>query len=178
MPRIIIASASETSRTKLQGLLASSGFDVFRVCASGSELRRTLNACDDGIAVLWGALPDCRPDDLAWDFGERFQLLLIARPEALAACECAEVFRLTLPCAGNAVIGALEMLTQLHRMRLPKRGGEDKALVERAKAKLMAARGLSEPEAHRQMQRYAMGHNMKMTEYAAMLLQNSEGTEE
>ena len=177
MPRIIIAGASEASRSKLCGLLAASGFSAFRACASGGELRRTLNACDDGIVLLVGALPDCLPDDLAEDFGDSFQLLLIGRPEVLSGCESHRIFKLAYPCAGSAVMGAVEVLSQLHDMRMPRRTGEDKLQVDRAKALLMRERGVTEAEAHRLMQVHAMKHNMKMTDYAAELLQGSEGTE-
>ena len=170
MARIIIASASDKSRAQLTGLLASSGYGVFRTCASASELRRTLNACEDGIVIVAGSVPECSPDDLVGDFGDGFQVLLVGRPEALNACESPRVFKLGYPCAGSAVIGAIEMLSQLHMMGLPKRAVDDKALIDRAKAKLMQAHGLSEPDAHRQMQLYAMRHNMRMTDYARELL--------
>lgn len=170
MSRIVVASASEAGREKLSGLLASSGYNVFRVCASGGELRRAIGDCEDGVVLLWGIPPDCRPDELAWDYRGLAQVLLIARPEALAACESQELFTLSLPCPASQVIGAVEMLTQLHRMRLPKRTGDDRALVDRAKRRLMRERGMTEPEAHRAMQQYAMQHGIKMTEYAEQLL--------
>ena len=167
MPRIVIAGTSEVSRAQLSRLLASSGYSVFRLCASEGELRRTLNECEDGIALMAGI----QPDDIAADFGERFQFLLIGRPEALSACESPRVFKLAYPCPGSAVVGAVEMLSQLHAMRLPHRSGGDKALVEDAKRLLMDRYQIDEPEAHRRMQRYAMAHNVKMTDYAAQLLQ-------
>ena len=178
MARIVITGASEVGRMQINRLLASSGFDVFRMCASGSELRRVLNTCEDGVVILAGATPDCRPDDVIADFSDGFQFLMIARPDALAACEEPRLFKLAYPCAGSAVLGAIEMLSQFHAQRLPKRTGEDKDLVERAKALLMQREGITEPEAHRRMQQHAMAHGVKMTEYAAQLLKNSEGTEE
>ena len=177
MARIVIVGASEASRTQLSRLLASSGYDVFRLCASGGELRRALNACEDGVVVLLGAVPGCRVDELAEDFRDSFQLLLIGRPGALDACESPEVFRLTYPCSGNAVVGAVEMLSQLHSRQLPHRTGRDRALVEEAKRLLMRKHGITEPEAHRRVQQYAMKHGLKMTDCAALLLQNAEGTE-
>jgi response regulator NasT len=114
---------------------------------------------------------DARPDDIAADFGTLFQFLLIGRPEALEACESPQVFKLSYPCSGSAVIGAIEMLSQLHYMRLPHRSGEDRKLVEAAKGLLMQKWGIDEPEAHRRMQRYAMRHGIKMTEYALTILQ-------
>lgn len=178
MARIIIASASDASRTQLNRLLASSGFGVFRCCGSGGELRRALNACEDGVVVLAGPLPDCLPDELMEDFGESFQILMIGRPEALAGCDSNKVYKLAYPCPGSAVAGAVEMLSQFHARRLPRREGEDRQIVERAKALMMARESIAEPEAHRRMQQYAMRHGIKMTEYAALLLRNSEGTEE
>ena len=173
MARIVIVGTSEASRTQLNRLLASSGHLVFRLCASEGELRRALTECEDGVVLISGQPVDIRPDDIASDFADSFQLLLIGRPETLSAYESQQVFKLAYPCSGSAVLGAVEMLTQLHSMRLPHRRGRDKALVEDAKCLLMNRWEISEPEAHRRMQRYAMRHGMKMTEYAAMLLQNA-----
>ena len=178
MARIVIVGASEASRTQLSRLLASSGHSVYRICASGGELRRTLTECEDGIVILSGQQLGIQPDDIASDFGDSFQLLLIGRPETLSACESSQVFKLAYPCPGSAVLGAVEMLTQLHSMQMPRRQGRDKAMVEDAKRLLMDRFDIDEPEAHRRMQQYAMRHGIKMTKYAAMLLENSEGTEE
>ena len=178
MARIVIAGASETGREQLFRLLSSSGYSVFRCCASGSELRRTVNECDDGVVILLGSLPDCKPDELQWDYGGRIQILLIGKPALLESCEAPEIFRLALPASSQAVVGAVEMLSQLHQMRLPKRMGTEKQAVEQAKRLLMQSRGLTEPEAHRALQQYAMNHGMKMAEYAAQIIKESRGTNE
>ena len=174
MARIVVVSQSEDSRSKLAKLLASSGFQVFRSCSSGSELRRALSESEDCVVVMIGFTPDCKPDELMWDYKDSIQILLIARQAVLENVESPEIFRLAFPASGQAVIGAIEMLTQLHRMRLPRRTGESKDMVERAKAVLMKQKGLSEPEAHRAMQQYAMNHGMKMAEFAARILEKNE----
>ena len=173
MARIVIVGTSEVSRTQLSRLLASTGYSVYRSCASAGELRRTLTECEDGIVIFSGM----QPGDITVDFGDSFQFLLIGRPETLSACESPQVFKLAYPCSGSAVIGAVEMLAQLHYMRLPHRSGDDRHIVEQAKFLLMRTCGIDEPEAHRRMQQYAMRHGIKMTDYAAILLRNSEGTE-
>ena len=167
MARIVIVGASEASRTQLSRLLASSGHSVFRLCASEGELRRTLTECEDGIVLVSGM----QPEDIAADFEGRFQFLLIGRPETLSACESPQVFKLAYPCPGSAVLGAVQMLTQLHSMRMPHRQGRDKALVEDAKRLLMDQYEIGEPEAHRRMQQYAMRHGIRMVDYASELLQ-------
>ena len=125
-----------------------------------------------------GSLPGCKPDELQWDYGDHVQILLIGKPSLLESCEAPEIFRLPLPIAGQAVIGAVNMLAQLHQMRLPKRSGEDKQIVEQAKKLLMARDGITEPEAHRAMQQYAMRHGTKMAEYAKQIVNSSMRTEE
>ena len=174
MARIVVVGASEASRAQLSRLLASSGHPVFRLCASGGELRRALTECEDGVVVIAGGIQEAWVDEVAADFADGFQFLLIARPDALEACESPRVFKLDYPCSGSAVVGAIEMLSQLHTMRLPRREGGDRALVEEAKRLLMDRLGIDEPEAHRRMQLYAMRHNIRMTEYAEKILKENE----
>ena len=42
--------------------------------------------------------------------------------------------------------------------------------MEQAKELLMLRHGITEPEAHRMMQKYAMDHGMRMTDCAARIL--------
>ena len=170
MARIVVASRSEDSRSKLSALLTSSGFQVFRCCCSGSELRRALGESEDCVVVMVGLMPDCMPDDLLWDYRESVQILLIARQPALDNVESPEIFRLTLPTSGQTILGALEMLNQLHRRQMPRRTGADKELVEEAKSILMKQLHITEPEAHHLLQKQAMDHGMKMTEYAGRIV--------
>ena len=174
MARMIIAGASETNREQMSRLLASSGIAVHRSCGSGSALRRALSEGEDCIVVFLGSMQDCKPDDLVWDYGDRIQILLIAKPAILDDCESKEVFRLAVPTTGQAILGALEMLTQLHGMRAPKRMGTERQVVEKAKEILMKQRGITEPEAHHLLQKYAMDHSMKMTDYAADIVRQNQ----
>ena len=174
MARMIIAGASEANREQMIRLLASSGISVHRSCGSGSALRRALSEGEDCIVIFLGLMPDCKPDDLVWDYGDRIQILLIARPAVLDDCESKEVFRIAMPTTGQAVLGALEMLNQLHAMRTPKRMGTERQIVEKAKEILMRQRGITEPEAHHLLQKYAMDHSMKMVDFAADIVKHNE----
>ena len=175
MARIVIAGRSAQSREQMASLLSSSGYPVYRLCSSAGELRRVLNDCDDGLLILAGQLPDCSADELFWDYGSQVQILLIARPPVLEACEEAGVFHLTLPTSQQAVLGAVEMLTQLHRMRLPRRSADEKQLVEEAKALLMRRDGLTEPQAHRMLQQAAMSRGLRMADCAAQIIKGDGG---
>ena len=175
MARIVIAGRSAQSREQMASLLSSSGYPVYRLCSSAGELRRVLNDCDDGLLILAGQLPDCSADELFWDYGSQVQILLIARPPVLEACEEAGVFRLALPTSQQAVLGAVEMLTQLHRMRLPRRSADERQLVEEAKALLMRRDGLTEPQAHRMLQQAAMSRGLRMADCAAQIIKGDGG---
>ena len=177
MARMIIAGVSENSRDQMTRLLASSGYSVYRCCASGSSLRRALAESEDSILIYLGLVTDCRPEELVWDYGERVQILWIAKPAVLEDCDSPEVFRLSVPVSGQAVIGALEMLNQLHRRQMPRRGGAEKELVEKAKAILMKQLHLTEPEAHHLLQKQAMDHSTKMAEYAARIVEQNKQKE-
>ncbi len=177
MKRIIIAATADTSRSHLSRILTSAGYEVFRVCASGGDVRRAVTEAGDCLVILYGPMPDCLTDDLAWDIQPEAQILLLARPALLVRCEYPRLFKLETPCPGSAVTAAVEMLTQMHKMQLPKRGGREKDLVERAKAVLMRQNHLTEPEAHRTLQQYAMNHGVKMAEYALQILETSRETE-
>ena len=170
MARMIIASVSETNRDQMSRLLASSGYTVYRCCASESSLRRALTESEDSILIIMGVFPDCKPDELIWDYGDRVQILWIAKPSVLADCDSPEVFRLPVPTSGQTILGALEMLNQLHYRQMPRRSGTDKEIVEQAKAILMKQMQISEPEAHHLLQKQAMNHGIKMTEYAKKVI--------
>ena len=146
MARMIIAGATETSRDQMTRLLASSGYSVYRCCSSGSSLRRALAESEDSILIYLGLFPDCRPEELVWDYGERIQVLWIAKPAVLENCESPDVFRLPIPVK----------------------------LVEKAKAILMKQLHLTEPEAHHLLQKQAMDHSTKMAEYAARIVEQDK----
>ena len=167
---MIIAGVSEANRDQMARLLASSGFSVYRCCASGASLRRVLAESDDCIVLFLGIMPDCAPDDLILDYGSRIQILWIAKPAILEASESREIFRLAVPTSGQTILGALEMLSQLHHRRMPRRKGAEKELVDEAKHILMEQLRITEPEAHHLLQKQAMDHGVKMTEYAEKIV--------
>ena len=173
MKRIVIAASTDTSRDHLTSILNGAGFDVFRACASGGEVRRAVNQAGDCLVILYGPLTDCLVDDLAWDIQPSAQILLLGRPMLLSRCENPRLFKLEAPCPGSAVTAAVDMLTQMQKMQMPRRDGEEKETVEKAKRLLMEQRGLTEPEVHRAMQQYAMRHGMKMADYARQIIQTS-----
>ncbi len=169
----IIAGGTEESRTSIKGLLSSAGLEVYQVCYSAGEVKRTFNRVQDAILVLAGTLPDSGIDDLCWDIGEGAHVLLIARSALQERVSFPHIFRLEVPCTRQEILGACEMLEQLHRMSGPKRSYEDKVLINNAKQVLMRTLHLPEDEAYQRMRNTAMNQHKKLIEIAQEILDRS-----
>ena len=174
MAKIIVAFAEERQCAKIAGALEESGLSILRRCSSGAEVLRALNLCEDAVIVSGTKFPDCTADALAEDAGELALMLIVGRPERLALCESTGVFRLASPFGRAELVSSVRMLLQLHDMRQPRRGDDERELIERAKALLMENRGLTEAQAHQTLQRASMNLGLRMTECARRIL-NGDG---
>ncbi|MBO4889115.1 MAG: ANTAR domain-containing protein [Firmicutes bacterium] len=173
MAWFIIAGGTEESRTSVKGLLSSAGLEVYQVCYSAGEVKRTFNRVQDAVLVLVGILPDSGIDDLCWDIGEGAHVLLIGRSALQERVSFPHIFRLEVPCTRQEILGACEMLEQLHRMSGPKRTYEEKALINDAKQILMQELHLPEDEAYQRMRNSAMNRHKKLIEIAQEILDRS-----
>ena len=159
---------------RISSALEESGVPVFRRCCSGAEVMRALNICDDGVVVCGTKFADRTADELAADVSEQALILVVGRPERLALCESTNVFRLESPFGRAELVSSVRMLLQLHDMHKPRRADDEKELIELAKRRLMADRGLTEAQAHQTLQRASMNLGLRMTECARRIL-NGDG---
>lgn len=173
MAKIITAFRDRQTARQIAAALEASGLSVFRVCATGNEVMRAFNQCSDGILICGTAFADRTVDSLCEDLGERALVLAVGRPEHLDNCEYPALFRLASPFSRSELIASVNMLAQLHAQRLPRRSGEERALVERAKQKLMDEQHITEEQAHRLLQSESMRRGVKMTESARRVLGES-----
>lgn len=171
MPRIVVAFPERETTRKVAAVLETGGYQVFRTCLTGNEVMRAFTLCQDGLLICGARFPDRSADDLAWDLGDAAVILVIARPEQLEQCEHPRLFRRAVPLNRSELLSAVDMLVQLHDHGMPRREGEQKELVRRAKDSLQEKYGVTEPEAHHAMQKYAMSHGMKMAECARKVLE-------
>ena len=174
MVKIIVAFAADEKCAQYGAVLEDAGIPVFRKCTSASEVKRTMNQCGDGIIIASCRLPDSTIDALAWDLGKQAVILAVGRPEQLELCEHPDLFRLSAPCSKGELTSAVNMLIQLHHMRLPRRTDDEKQAISRAKAYLMEKYAMTEPEAHHHLQKGAMDKGQKLAAYAAALLETNQ----
>ena len=174
MVKIIVAFATDERCAQYASVLEEAGIPVFRRCTSASEVRRTMNQCGDAIILTSCKLPDSTIDALAWDLGKQAVILSIGRPAQLEFCEHPDLFKLYAPFSKGELTSAVNMLVQLHQMRLPRRTSEEKEILAKAKELLMTQYAMTEPEAHHHLQKGAMDRGMKMTDFAARLLETNQ----
>lgn len=167
MTGIIVAFDREDTLRRVRGMLESSGLRVIAEAKSGSALRRAAAASDGCVIICPAILPDATADELAADFAQRASLLVIDSPANLDFCESSQVVRLSTPlCRGDL----LRALSGIRPKGATERPGAEKELIGRAKAVVMERRGLTEPQAHRYLQRISMDCCAKMTDVARRIL--------
>ena len=174
MAKIIVAFSEEAQVEKIAGALEESGIAVYRRCRTGNEALRALSVCQDGVVVSGTKFVDRTADELAEDMGSRALMLAVGKPERLAMCENPGVFKLTAPFGRGELASAVRMLMQLQTMRAPHRSTEEEQLVLQAKRLLMELNGLSEPQAHRAIQRISMNLGLRMSDSARRIINGED----
>ena len=165
MNRLIVAFSSDTAAHRICAWLAQSGFPARTVCRTGAEVVRAVRYMGGGSVICAARLPDYTADELYDD------LLVIGKPEQLSDCENPAIRRLPLPVNRYQLAEAAEALTQAQQARAPaKPSQQDQEIIRHAKALLQSARGMTEPEAHRYLQRRSMEAHRKMADTARLII--------
>ena len=174
---IIVAYAKAEDARRIRTLLVRSGLDVAAVTTSGAQALAQAEMLETGVIVCGYRLRDMLYRELAEDAPSGFRILVITSPVHLdEAVRMDNVLFLTTP------VKTYELLQTLERMEIPgprRRRGlssgffrdeKEKESIEKAKAVLMERNSMTEPEAHRYLQKCAMDSGNKMTEAAEMIL--------
>lgn len=176
MLRTVIAMHNESLSNTICDALEKNGISVRFRCRTGAESIRAVKKMGGGVIICDYKLPDMTADQLAGDVQETATLLVVAKPNLLAMCECEDAFKIPVPVRLGELIGAVNMLLQMDSMRaaksVPKRSTEDQALVSQAKALLMDKSGMSEDAAYRYLQRKSMETCAKLAETAKLVLES------
>ena len=166
MNRLIVAFSSDTAAHRICAWLAQSGFPARTVCRTGAEVVRAVRYMGGGSVICAARLPDYTADELYDDLDGQADLLVIGKPEQLSDCENPAIRRLPLPVNRYQLAEAAEALTQAQQARAPAKPSQQ----DHAKALLQSARGMTEPEAHRYLQRRSMEAHRKMADTARLVI--------
>lgn len=165
---VVVAFSRPETAQRFAGALEAEGLSVLRVCTAGAQALRALEPCEDAVLVCGARLPDRTADELARDLDGRAAVLVAARPEWLALCEEPSLHQLALPASGTQLAGAVRAAVRPERPA--PRTADEARLIGEAKRALMA-RGMTEAEAHRFLQRESMRLGVRMAVCAQLTLE-------
>lgn len=171
MSCIIVAFSSEEARRRVRRLLESGGWRCAACVSSGGEAIRTARTLDGSAVVICGArLGDMTASQLAASLIGSGSVAVIASAASLDLCEGENLYKLASPAARPDFFALLDMLTARKRRPAPCRNEEAQSLIRRAKEILMDVNRMSEPEAHRFLQKQSMDCGWKLTETAQWII--------
>ena len=167
---VLLVSAAEQLNQVLTGLMSAAPFELVKSTASVSAARRLLVERSFDIIIVNAPLPDDAGVQFALDAGEEkgtLVLLLVRSEQHSQVCAAVSpygIFTLPRPCARQSLETALQwMASARERLRKAEEKTmsveekmEEITLVNRAKWMLIDKRGMSEPQAHRYIEKQAM----------------------
>ena len=179
----------EKGRDMLCEVLTGMQFDAVSMQSSGTESRRAFAEGDWDVILINAPLADEFGHDLAADAAERtgsgVVLLVKAEiaDEIAARVEDAGVFVVAKPLNKQLLFGAIKLALAAHRRLtgLQKQNSalqqkiDDIRLVDRAKCALIQYKQLTEPEAHKYIEKQAMDERKSRRAVAQEVLLTFEG---
>ena len=177
MSTLIVAFPKLEEAKAVRSLLIHRGFDVAVPCTSGAQAINQADTLSDGIIICGYKLSDMLYTDLYEYKPRSFQLLLVASKSLWSDCEYNDIVCAAMPIKVNDLLSTLQMMmqSQLRRRRKARiqprqRSEEEQKIIDQAKILLMEKNNLTEPEAHRYIQKCSMDSGNSFVESAQMVI--------
>lgn len=176
MTNIIVAFPRPGDGGNIRNILTRNGFSVAAVASSGAQAISSADELGSGILICGSRFPDMVYQDIFECLPAGFQMLLVASAEKQRGLIPAGIMSLGLPLKVHDLLDTLEMMDQAQARRRKKagKGGsrseEEQDLIRRAKELLMDRNHMSEPEAHRYIQKCSMDSGTNMVETSQMIM--------
>lgn len=170
MEAVIVAFAKRELSAKIKRMLEAGGIPVFAVCQSHAEVMRQISDLDEGVIVTSFRLLDATAESMYEDLPPTFSLLVIASATQQALIQQDEIMVLTLPVNHVELSASVNLLLRPGCQRTSARGGEEKKLMDKAKAILMERYRMTEQEAHRFIQKRSMDTGARIVDTARRII--------
>jgi len=188
LDKILLISGSEQALSLLSDLMKSYGYDQITTSESGSEARRLINRTDFEIVIISTPLRDEFGHELAVTIAEKTNagVLLICKSEiSEEISDKASVYGIcVLPKPLNKTLffhsikllqsTRARMLTVMNEYNKLQTKIEETRLISRAKCVLIQYLKLTEPQAHRYIEKQAMDTRQSKTDVARSILTTYE----
>ena len=170
METVIVAFENGTMAQRFGELLENTGTAKCLLCRSGDQVRRLMNKQTVYCVVCGPHLSDGPAEWLAEDLPPACSLLLVGPQHMLDA--------LATPIRREEAVSTVKLLLQFgHRMErftAARRTSADQATVDRAKKLLMDRLGMTEDQAHRELQKRSMDAGARLSHTARQVIRELE----
>lgn len=175
---IIVAFARAEDAQKFKSILSRGGYDGIVTCTSGVQALSAMDDLGSGVIICGYRLSDMPYFELLEDIPDYFKMLMIASTERAPADPGGDkLVYLPTPVRSSDLFSTLELmeegvksLKKKARERRMNRREADKKVIAQAKALLMERHHMTEPEAHKYLQKCAMNSGTDMLETAEMVI--------
>lgn len=176
MATIIVAFPKLEDARAIKNMLVSKGYNVAAPCTTGAQAINLADSLSDGIIVCGYKLGDMLYSEINEYKPKSFEVLLVVSKNLWDNC-IADVVRIAMPLKVHDLISTIEMMQQAQLVRRRKmrsqphrRDEKEQKIVDEAKQILMDKNNMSEPEAHRYIQKCSMDSGNSFVESAAMVI--------
>jgi response regulator NasT len=157
MINIIIALGASKGRDKLSLAVAGGGiYNMLPPVVSGSDIMKTVYRCGGrGVIICPEKLPDMYYTELSEILPDSYKILLIKKSGGNFYEKNGNMAMLIIPFSAFDLLATIKALS-LDLMPMKPKNKGSRAKVEEAKAILMAKNNMTEPQAHRFIQKRSM----------------------
>ena len=177
MTNIIIVFRKIEDAQNIRSLLVRNGFSVTAVCSTGSQAISRIDSLRNGIVICGYRLTDMLYSELHENLPPESAMLLMARADMLPELQENDIVCLPMPTTVRNLVETVSMLERTveqairrRKKQLRSRSQEENDILGRAKGLLMERNNMTEPEAHRYIQKSAMNTGTSLVETAYMVL--------
>lgn len=173
MERIILAFSKDETAAKFKRMLDGSGFEVYAVAHTASELLRIVSGLDNILIIMGYKLKDGTIDDVFDGLRAGQKIMSIVKAERQDMIDNDDIFVLPLPVGRERLISSIEVLFGVipkTHSKTDDRSVEEKEYIDKAKLYLMEKYRMTEQQAHRFIQKRSMDTGSKFADTARQIL--------
>lgn len=177
MTNLLVAFSKPEDGRSIKNILVKNGIHVVASCTSGGQVLAQASELASGIVVCGYRFGDMNCLQMSEQLPPEFSVLLVASPSKWSGEKMGKLICLAMPFKPCDLVSTVRMMEELRaeqrrrkKQSPPQRSGTGRRLIEQAKEVLIFRNHMTEPEAHRYLQRCSMDSQIGMEEAAAMIL--------
>ena len=178
MDKIVIAFGNDNNRNRIAEILELNGLAPMKICKTGKEAICAVRAMGGGIVICAYKLVDMTADNLAYDIEDIAETIAVGQAPMLEMVGNEKVYKIASPIKKNELISTVKMLSEkhvaAHMQNGAKRTESEQKIIDSAKQLLMDRYRMTEPQAHRYIQKRSMDMGLRLISTARIIV-NSFG---